>query len=60
MLESEASIGGWLQRWNHSAHIFWKRYLFYVQLYAKYCPPLDVHCVSALALFRTGMLHGFV
>ena len=23
------SNGIWLQRWNHSAHIFWKRYLLY-------------------------------
>jgi hypothetical protein len=28
-LFSSDSISCWLRNWNHSAHIFWKRYLFY-------------------------------
>lgn len=28
-LFSSRSIGHWIQVWNHTAHVFWKRYLFY-------------------------------
>jgi hypothetical protein len=28
-LFSSRSIGQWIQIWNHTAHLFWKRYLFY-------------------------------
>ena len=54
-LLTSPSIGGWLQRWNHSAHIFWKRYLFYVLLDAKY-PYSIAHHSTFIA---SALWHGF-
>lgn len=49
------SIGIWLQRWNHSSHIFFKRYLFY--------PLYDNHYGYAIAhhsvFIASALWHGF-
>ncbi|KAH0795539.1 MBOAT family protein [Histomonas meleagridis] len=49
------TVATWLQRWNHSAHIFWKRYLLY--------PLLDHGCpywVANPTVFAvSAMWHGF-
>ncbi|KAH0790500.1 MBOAT family protein [Histomonas meleagridis] len=49
------TIAIWLQRWNHSAHIFWKRYLLY--------PLLDHGCpywlANPMVLGVSAMWHGF-
>ena len=54
-LLTSPSIGVWLQRWNHSAHIFWKRYLFYVMLDCKF-PYSVAHHMTFLA---SALWHGF-
>ncbi|OHT13908.1 MBOAT family protein [Tritrichomonas foetus] len=49
------SVGIWLQRWNHSAHIFWKNYLLY--------PLLDLGVKYSLAnpliFVFSALWHGF-
>lgn len=49
------SSGEWIQRWNHTAHIMWKRYLFYRVLEAGY-----PYFLANLSVFASSAFwHGF-
>lgn len=54
-LLTSKTVGRWIQDWNHSAHLFWKKYLFY--------PLLDAgvpYVIAHNAVFAASALwHGF-
>ena len=54
LLKSE-SIGIWLQRWNHSSHIFFKHYVFYPLLDGGYGYAIAHHSV----FIASAIWHGF-
>ncbi|OHT10969.1 MBOAT family protein [Tritrichomonas foetus] len=54
-LLSSPSVGIWLQRWNHSSHIFFKRYLFYPLLDNGYGYNIAHHSVFV----ASALWHGF-
>lgn len=54
VLESP-TVGIWLQRWNHSAHLFWKKYLFYPLLDNKWGYFIAHHSVFVVS----ALWHGF-
>ena len=54
VLKSESS-GIWLQRWNHSAHLFWKNYLFYRLLHGGYGYNIAYYAVFV----ASALWHGF-
>lgn len=54
VLQSE-SCGIWLQRWNHSAHLFWKNYLFYRLFYGGYGYNVAYYSV----FISSALWHGF-
>lgn len=49
------SVGIWLQRWNHSSHIFFKRYLFYPLYDNNYGYAIAHHSV----FIASALWHGF-
>lgn len=49
------TVGEWLQRWNHTSHIFWKRYLLYPLLDAKYPYQIAHHSIFVFS----ALWHGF-